>query len=142
MLALLKRSGRFAEFAGLISRQEQQLITIKLWEYSMNPQKIFLASSSELLKDRQQFELFISRRNKSWGKKGISLELVNWEDFIDAVSKTRLQDEYNKAIRDCVLFVMLIDTKVGKYSEEEFDTAYESFKQTGKPLIYTRCSSF
>ncbi len=103
----------------------------------MNPQKIFLASSSELLKDREQFELFIGRRNKSSSKKGLALELVNWEDFIDAVSKTRLQDEYNKAIRDCVLFVMLVDTKVGKYSEEEFDTAYECFKQTGKPLIYT-----
>ena len=103
----------------------------------MHPQNIFLASSSELLKDREQFELFIGRRNKSCGKKGLALELVNWEDFIDAVSKTRLQDEYNKAIRDCFLFVMLIDTKVGKYSEEEFDTAYECFKLTGKPLIYT-----
>ena len=28
-------------------------------------------------------------------------------------------------------------TKTGAYTEEEFDTAYETFKQNGKPLIYT-----
>ncbi|MGZ8195751.1 MAG: hypothetical protein ACXWTH_09035, partial [Methylosarcina sp.] len=71
-------------------------------------------------------------------KKGVALELVHWEDFIDAVSKTRLQDEYNKAIRDCDLFLMLFFTKVGMYTDEEFETAYECFKQTQKkPLIYT-----
>lgn len=46
--------------------------------------KIFLASSSELLNDREQFEIFINRRNKSWVEKGIFLKLIIWEDFIDA----------------------------------------------------------
>ncbi|MGZ8213765.1 MAG: hypothetical protein ACXWTP_04625 [Methylosarcina sp.] len=99
--------------------------------------KIFLASSSELRNDREQFEIFINRRNKIWVEKGIFLKLIIWEDFIDALSQTRLQDEYNKAIRDCDLFVMLFFTKVGKYTEEEFETAFGSYKETDKPLIFT-----
>ena len=66
----------------------------------MRTLKIFLASSCELKDDREQFEIFLNRRNKDWVEKGIFLKLVNWEDFIDALSKTRLQDEYNQAIRD------------------------------------------
>ena len=100
-------------------------------------QKIFLASSSELKEDREQFEIFINRKNKDWNEKGVFLELIVWEDFLDAVAQTRLQDEYNKAIRECDLFVMLFCTKVGQYTEEEFEAAFTQFKSTNKPLIFT-----
>ena len=73
----------------------------------MTTKRIFLASSSELKEDREQFEIFIDRKNKDWNSKGVFLELVIWEDFLDAMSKTRLQDEYKKAIRDCDIFVTL-----------------------------------
>lgn len=103
----------------------------------MQSTKIFLASSSELEDERREFEIFIGRKNREWQRRGVFLELVVWEDFLDSVSPTRLQDEYNAAIRDCDLFMMLFCTKVGKYSEEEFDTALAQFKATGKPLIFT-----
>jgi hypothetical protein len=99
--------------------------------------KIFLASSSELKDDREKFEIFINRKNKEYINKGVFLELVLWEDFIDAMSATRLQDEYNKAITDCDIFVSLFHTKVGKYTEEEFLKALETFKANGKLRIYT-----
>ncbi len=103
----------------------------------MNKKTIFLASSSELADERRQFEIFINRKNKAWAEQGVFLELVNWEDFLDAMSQTRLQDEYNRAIRDCDLFVMLFFTKVGKYTEEEFETAFGQFEATNKPFIFT-----
>ncbi|MBS0150716.1 MAG: hypothetical protein JSR31_07220 [Nitrospira sp.] len=103
----------------------------------INKKKIFLASSSELADDRRQFEIFLNRKNKSWVNQGVFLELVLWEDFLDAVSQTRLQDEYNQTIRDCDLFVMLFFTKVGTYTEEEFETAFGQFKTTNKPFIFT-----
>lgn len=103
----------------------------------MDKKRIFLASSSELKDDRREFEVFINRKNKSWHSKGVFLELVIWEDFLDAVSQTRLQDEYNKAIRECDVFIMLFFTKVGKYTEEEFETAFGQFKETSKPRLYT-----
>lgn len=99
--------------------------------------QIFLASSSELVDDRREFEIFINRQNKRWHERGLFLELVVWEDFVDAMSRTRLQDEYNRAIRSCDLFVMLFWRKVGMYTAEEFETAFLQFKATGRPKIYT-----
>ncbi len=104
---------------------------------AITKKKIFLASSLELKEDREQFEIFINRKNKDWVNKGIFLELIVWEDFLDAVSKTRLQDEYNKAILECDFFVMLFCTKLGRYTEEEFETAFGQFKATNKPFIFT-----
>ena len=108
-----------------------------LARYLMIKKKIFLASSSELKVDREQFEIFINRKNKEWVDKNIFLELIVWEDFFDAIPQTRLQDEYNKAIQECDIFVMLFCTKVGQYTEEEFETAFGQFKITNKPFIFT-----
>lgn len=99
--------------------------------------KIFLASSSELVEDRKAFELEIARKNKIWNQKGILLEVVVWEDCLDALAHNRLQDTYNDQIRNCDLFVMLFFSKVGKYTEEEFDTAVGAFKRDQRPLVYT-----
>ena len=103
----------------------------------MQTKRIFLASSSELKDDRKEFEIFVNRKNKDWVDQGVFLELIVWEDFLDAVSQTRLQDEYNKKIRGCDVFVMLFCTKVGQYTEEEFETAVGQFKATNKPFIFT-----
>lgn len=103
----------------------------------MVKQKIFLASSSELIEDRREFEIFINRKNKDWIGREVFLQLIVWEDFLDAMSKTRLQDEYNKVIRECDIFVLLCFTKVGRYTQEEFETAFGQFQATGKPFIFT-----
>ncbi len=99
--------------------------------------KIFLASSSELESDREQFEIFINRENNKYIEEDIFLKLVLWEDFLDAMSQTRLQDEYNKAVADCDVFVSLFYTKVGKYTAEDFEKAFKTFQGNNKPLIYT-----
>ena len=99
--------------------------------------RIFLASSSELVEDRKEFEIFINRQNKQLVNKGIFLELVLWEDFIDCMSKEGLQKEYNKSIRESEIFVSLFFSKVGQHTEEEFSTAWNEFGKSGKPFIYT-----
>lgn len=103
----------------------------------MGKYKIFIASSAELKEDRDQFELLISTRNYRLFEKGILLEIVRWENFSDAMAITRLQDEYDRAVAESDIFMMLFYTKVGKYTEEEFDTAFDHFKEKGKPLVYT-----
>ena len=98
--------------------------------------RIFLASSMELKADRAAFRELIMQQNNAWHEQGAFLHVVGWEHFLDAMSRTRLQDEYNAAIRDCDVFVVLLHTKVGKYTREEFEVAHSRFKATGKPLIY------
>jgi hypothetical protein len=99
--------------------------------------RIFLASSAELREDRDAFDLYLRQQNDQLRKKGVYLEIVRWENFLDAMSETRLQDEYNRAIRDCDIFVCLFFTKTGKFTEEEFDVAHRQFQDTRRPLIYT-----
>lgn len=98
--------------------------------------KIFLASSSELKEDRDAFDLYIRQQNDRLSTDGIYLEIVRCEKFLDAMSETRSQDEYNKAVRDCDIFVSLFFTKTGDFTEEEFDTAHRQFKEAGRPQIY------
>jgi hypothetical protein len=103
----------------------------------LKPIRIFLASSAELREDRDAFDLFVQRRNSDLYKKGFILIVDRWENFLDAISNTRLQDEYNQAVRNCDIFVSLFSTKVGKFTKEEFDVAYGQFESTEKPSIYT-----
>jgi internalin A len=99
--------------------------------------KIFLASSAELKDERDSFELYLRQLNDRYRKNDIYVEIIRWENFLDAMSETRLQDEYNKKVRDCDIFVSLFQTKTGKFTEEEFDVAHQAFKKNNKPLIYT-----
>ncbi len=99
--------------------------------------RIFLASSSELKEDRNAFDLYFRQQNDQLKKTGVYLQIIRCENFLDVMSETRLQDEYNKAIRDCDIFVSLFFTKTGKFTEEEFDVAHRQFKATGRPRIYT-----
>ena len=82
--------------------------------------RIFLASSAELKPDREAFEQAIARRNKDWNPRGVFLHLDIWEDLSAAMSPTRSQDEYNREIDRCDIFVVLFWTKVGRYTAEEF----------------------
>ena len=99
--------------------------------------KIFLASSEELRDDRDDLDLYFRQQNDRLLKEGIYLEVIRWENFLDAMSETRLQDGYNEAVRACDIFVSLFMTKTGIYTEEEFDVAHQAFQQNGKPRIYT-----
>lgn len=99
--------------------------------------KIFLASSAELREDRDGFDLYFRQKNDSYRKQGVYLEIVRWENFLDAMSETRLQDEYNKAVSDCDVFVSLFCTKTGKFTDEEFNVAYGQFKSKARPRVYT-----
>jgi len=102
---------------------------------------IFLASSKELKTERTEFEQFIGRRNKLWQPEGIFLRVEVWEDFDDSMSATRKQDDYNAALLASDIFVLLVHTKVGKYTREEFETAWTQFRQRTRPKILTYIKS-
>ena len=115
-----------------INNRDMQVRAIELRKI-----QIFLASSEELRDDRDKFDVYFHQLNDELIEKGLYLVINRWENFLDAMSETRLQDEYNKAVRSCDIFVSLFFTKTGKFTEEEFDTAHHQFKETRRPFIYT-----
>ena len=99
--------------------------------------QIFLASSSELRDERDAFDLYVRQQNDRLRQSGFYLEVIRWETFLDAMSESRLQDDYNTTACSCDIFLSLFKTKTGTFTEEEFNVSYQKFKTSGRPLIYT-----
>jgi hypothetical protein len=101
--------------------------------------KIFLASSPELDADKEQVELFISRKNKDYQKKMIFLELSTLKDFNSAMWEEHSEEKQNFHLFDIAIF--LFQTKLGWLPIEEFNTVHQAFiKSTSlsnKPMIYS-----
>ena len=96
--------------------------------------KLFLASSKELKDERELFEIEIYRKCKSWFDRDIFLYLDIWEDLSAKLSVDGSQSEYNKYVQCAEL---LAYSKVGRYTEEEFENAFGKFKADKKPFIFT-----
>ena len=101
--------------------------------------KIFLASSEELTDDRNAFGNLVRRLDKIYEKRGIRVELFEWEDYDAAYNDRRKQDEYNEQIKASDMFLALFHTKAGKFTLEEFDIATEEFRKHATPKVYTYC---
>lgn len=99
--------------------------------------RIFLASSKELEKDRDAFDLYFSHLNDELVDQGLFIKIVRWEYFLDAMSETRLQDEYNSEIEKCDILVALFATKTGPRTREEFEVALKHYREHGSPRIFT-----
>ncbi len=101
--------------------------------------KIFLASSIvQFSNERMSIENFIRNISDKFEENyDIKLQPLLCENFDDAYSEIRKQEEYNEKIRDSELCFFIFFTKAGKYTKEEFEVARKKFEETGKPKIYT-----
>ena len=99
--------------------------------------KIFMASSDELESDRAIFGNLIRHLNDLYRKRGIYIELFQWEDFDASYGRGRKQEEYNEKVRESDMFLAFFHKKAGEFTVEEFDTAIEHFEKTSQPKIYT-----
>lgn len=95
--------------------------------------KIFLASSNKLAEERNEIEKLISRMNDDFVTQGIYLRLVIWEKLSSSFSVDRKQAEFNQTVLESDVFICLIHDKIGQFSKEEFDAAYEGFTTKKKP---------
>ena len=101
--------------------------------------KIFLASSEELEDDRNAFGNLVRKLNKTYEKRGVLLELFEWEDYDAAYNDRRKQDEYNDEVRASDMFLAVFHRVAGKFTIEEFDVATEEFRKKGLPKSYVYC---
>lgn len=95
--------------------------------------KMFLASGNSLKKDRDEVMLFLANKNQYLVKHGIFLELVRWEFLSSSFSETRKQDDFDNEVKTSEIFTCLIFDKIGKYTKEEFETAYQNYKDGLNP---------
>ncbi|MCL6258945.1 leucine-rich repeat domain-containing protein [Aquiflexum sp. TKW24L] len=134
VLALLENTFVFEKF------KEGQALQLKTNVVRENTPEIrllnlFLASSNELLPEREKIEQALNRKNKLLRKQGFLIELLIWEDGKHIGKSLRSQDNYNLEIEQCNLFALLFYSKVGKYSLEEFNLAKSLFEKGKMPRI-------
>ena len=101
--------------------------------------KIFLGSSiTEFKSERADIENFIRRvSDKFEDRYDVKIKPLLCEDFDEALSTIRKQEEYNEKVRSSDMCFFIFFTKAGQYTREEFETAREQFLKTDKPKIYT-----
>ena len=95
--------------------------------------RIFLASSAEMKEEREAIELLIGKENRRLYFQNIFLNLVIWEDLKHSFYGDRIQDYFNQKMLECEIFICMFFKKVGTFTREEFDLAYESFKDGQNP---------
>jgi len=104
--------------------------------------RIFVASPSDRAEERDIVTILVEELNRTVAaEKNIHLELIKWETHV-APDMGRPQEIINRQIPPCDLFVGIMwnrfGTSTGTFdsgTEEEFNDAYERWKQTGKPRI-------
>lgn len=123
---------------------QEKFGNIHFGDYDMKKINIFLASSlkdasetNSLRIDRLEISDFIRSLNDRYLERGIYFRLFRCEDEDIAMADTRKQDEYNGHIKESEIFIVLFFKKVGEYTKEEFETAYDHFRKTGTPSILT-----
>ena len=99
---------------------------------------IFLGSSLEELRlDREALGNYVRKLNDIYMDRGVYIKLYECEYENAAMVDGRKQEEYNEEIRHSDIFLVLLYNKAGKYTVEEFQTAYKQFQAAGAPAILT-----
>ena len=100
--------------------------------------KIFIGSSiTELHEDRVAIGNFFRQLNDIYLENGLYFQLIMCEDYDDAIELEGKQSRYDKEILDSELSVFIFYTRVGEYTEHEFNIAYKNFKAELRPKILT-----
>ena len=102
---------------------------------------IFLASSEELINDRNSFHSLISTLDDIYEDRGIRIKLKRWEDFFAYCTGTRTQDEYNQVLSASDMCICLFHKRAGQFTVEEFHYAIAEYQRTGdhpKTYVYAR----
>ena len=102
---------------------------------------IFLASSDELINDRNSFQALISSLDDIYESRGIRVKCKRWEDFVAYCTGERTQDDYNKVLSNSDICICMFHRKAGVYTVEEFNHAMDEYNLTKdhpKTYVYAR----
>lgn len=98
--------------------------------------KVFIAGSKELAIERALIREELSKLQNTLDT---NIRSLTFEDFPGSLTGCEggRQTEYNKFIRDKAdIVIFIFDSKAGSITEEEFDVAYDTLAESGRPEIF------
>ena len=102
---------------------------------------IFLASSEELINDRNSFQALIASLDDIYEERGIRIKCKRWEDFNAYCTGERTQDQYNRVVCASDVCICMFHRKAGKFTKEEFNHALNEYRKNNdhpKTYVYVR----
>jgi tetratricopeptide (TPR) repeat protein len=108
--------------------------------------RVFLASPSDLMRERVLFREAIAELNEGFGDGAdVKFESLGWEESLASTGR-RVQSAINELVDNCDVFILALHRRWGReapdaapyssYSEEEFHRALERWKRSSKPDIF------
>ena len=97
----------------------------------MNIIKLFIASSSELKRERMELVDLMQDMNDELEEQDIKLKPVLWEYMDSSMRAERKEDEYLVKLRECEICIVLFWQILGEYTVEELDVAIKEM-QSGR----------
>ncbi|MCB9090446.1 MAG: leucine-rich repeat domain-containing protein [Calditrichae bacterium] len=95
--------------------------------------KVFLASGSDLSKEREELKNLFYDETKNYILDSIFLDLIMWEDLNHSFHEDRIQNRFNDKLRECDIFISMFWKRVGKFTKEEFEAAHWSLMNHKNP---------
>lgn len=94
----------------------------------MEAKKIFIASSSEMRKERLEIVDLLMDLNDKYEDAGIRFEPVIWEYMDSSMRETRKEDDYLKEMVRCQICIVMFWRTMGEYTVEEFEVALKEMQ--------------
>ena len=85
--------------------------------------RIFVASSKELLPERNALSYFVLAHEDEFAKRGLRVRLSKWEYVDPTMTQERTEDRYLDEMFNCDAVLMLFRHVLGMYTKEEVDKA-------------------
>lgn len=104
----------------------------------MRTVKIFIAGSKRLKAERDKFKVIANNLQIEYcnNRKALNIQVLTYENFDYFFDKQGQQSNYNSYIEtQADIVYVVLDGSVGGVTQEEFETAYQSFTRTRTPKI-------
>ena len=87
--------------------------------------RIFVASSKELIAERNQLAFLVLSMEEEFARRGLRVRLAKWEYVDPKMTEERTEDRYLEEMYDSDAALVLFKTLIGKYTREETEKALE-----------------
>ena len=96
--------------------------------------RIFVASSKELIAERNQLAFLVLSLEEEFARRGLRVRLAKWEYVDPKMTEERTEDRYLEEMYDSDAALVLFRNIAGMYTREELDKALAAEGADGRRL--------
>jgi hypothetical protein len=95
--------------------------------------RIFIASSRELVRERNALAFLVLAKEEEFAARGLRVRLAKWEYVDPKMTEARTEDRYLDEMYDCDAALVLYYTNCRTFGPEQMKEAYDRTKREENP---------